>query len=204
MSANPVVVKVGVESATARKVLRGTLWMALVMEMGLFGGVACAQDQAASAPAKTATASPNVGAYGDWFVRAGLTCGSGASSSQVATKPTVQCGAVAGVGSFFDLEAGVMGPQASRSAASGYLSTNFWMPLIPFKRLGSKHGVPLVVGGYTRMFETGHALDYGLAFARPIDRSHSVQFEVRDYWIFANPSQHNVVFRVVWLVGVPD
>jgi len=76
--------------------------------------------------------------------------------------------------------------------------------LIPFKQLGNKYGVPLVVGGYTRMFETGHALDYGVAFAKPIDRSHSIQFEVRDYWAFANPNQHNIVFRVVWLVGLPD
>ncbi|MGB7546683.1 MAG: hypothetical protein WBM14_02960 [Terracidiphilus sp.] len=54
------------------------------------------------------------------------------------------------------------------------------------------------------MFETGHALDYGVAFAKPIDSSHSIQFEVRDYWTFANPSQHNVVCRLVWLVGSPD
>jgi hypothetical protein len=103
-----------------------------------------------------------------------------------------------------DLEVGVMGPQANRSTLSGYLSTNAWIPLIPPKNLSNKHGVPLVVGGYTRMFETGHALDYGLAFARPVDASHSIQFEVRDYWAFANPNQHNVVFRVVWLLGLSD
>jgi hypothetical protein len=66
------------------------------------------------------------------------------------------------------------------------------------------HGVPLIVGGYTRMFETGHALDYGVAFAKTVDSTHSIQFEARDYWAFANPNQHNVVFRVVWLVGLPD
>jgi hypothetical protein len=54
------------------------------------------------------------------------------------------------------------------------------------------------------MFETGHALDYGLAYAHTIDETHSIQFEVRDYWAFSNPNQHNVVFRVVWLVGIPD
>jgi hypothetical protein len=54
------------------------------------------------------------------------------------------------------------------------------------------------------MFETGHAVDYGLGYAHPVDSAHSVQFEVRDYWAFSNPSQHNVVFRVVWLLGLPD
>jgi len=54
------------------------------------------------------------------------------------------------------------------------------------------------------MFETGNALDYGFAFSHSIDCYHSIQFEVRDYWANANPTQHNVVFRVVWLFGYPD
>ncbi len=64
--------------------------------------------------------------------------------------------------------------------------------------------VPLIVGGYTRMFETGHAVNYGIAFAHALDHSDYVQFEVRDYWAFSNPDQHNVVFRVVWLFGIVD
>jgi hypothetical protein len=174
----------------------------LVAGISLLAGITSAQNE--PSPAATPKAAPSdLGAYADWFGRAGLTCGSGASTSQGATQPTVQCGGVFSA-PFFDLEAGVMGPQANRSPISGYMSTNLWAPLIPLKKLGNKYGVPLVVGGYTRMFETGHALDYGVAFAKPIDASHSIQFEVRDYWAFANPNQHNVVFRVVWLVGLPD
>ena len=174
----------------------------MVIGISLLAGIAAAQNQP-DAPAKTATPPTSAGAY-DWFVRAGLTCGAGASNSPAATKPTVQCGGIAGIMPFLDLEAGVMGPQANRSAVSGYLSTNSFFPLIPFKDLGNKYGMPLMVGGYTRMFETGHALDYGVAFAHPIDDAHSIQFEVRDYWAFSNPSQHNIVFRVVWLLGIPD
>jgi hypothetical protein len=133
------------------------------------------------------------------WARAGLTCGGGATTSSVATKPMAQCGGLLGIG-VLDIEAGVMGPQANRSSVSGYLSTNLWLPL-DFK---STRGTPVVVGGYTRMFETGHALDYGLAYARPINDSHFIQFEVRDYWAFANPNQHNVVFRVAWLLGLPN
>jgi hypothetical protein len=171
---------------------------AVVFWISLFIRVAGAQTQPADA-GKVAPPPTGGGAY-DWWARAGLVCGAGASNSPVATKPTVQCGGLFSF-PFFDLEAGVMGPQASQSAVSGYLSTNFWVPLKP---LGDKHGVPLLTGGYTRMFETGHAVDYGIAYAHPIDSAHSVQFEVRDYWAFSNPSQHNVVFRVVWLVGLPD
>lgn len=160
--------------------------------------MACAQTQ--TSPATTHTPdSPGLGAY-EWNDRAGLTCGAGASESSASVKPTVQCGGLFTILPFLDLEAGVTGPQANRSAISGYLSTDVVLPLGP----PIKRGLPLVVGGYTRMFETGNALDYGLAFARPIDSSHSIQFEVRDYWANANPDQHNIVFRVVWLIGLPD
>jgi hypothetical protein len=97
-----------------------------------------------------------------------------------------------------------MGPQASRSAVSGYLSTNAWIPLIPLRDFGKKHGAPVFVGGYTRMFETGHAVDYGFAYDRQIDESHLIQFEARDYWAFSGPSQHNVIFRIAWLLCIPD
>jgi len=179
------------------------LCLASLIGASLFTGHAYAQTQSSS-PTKTTNSPHSLGAYDGWFVRSGATCGAGVSNSSVATKPTVQCGAIAGIMPFFDLETGVMGPQANRSDASVYLSTNAWMPLIPFKQLGNRHGVPLVVGGYTRMFETGNALDYGVAFSKPIDHSHSIQFEVRDYRAFANPNQHNIVFRVVWLVGLSD
>jgi hypothetical protein len=174
---------------------------AFVFGIGLLAGIAGAQTQPAI-PAKAATSPMSGGAY-NWFGRTGLVCGAGASNSSVATKPTVQCGGLFS-GPFFDFETGVMGPQANQSAVSGYLSTNLSIPLIPLQRLGNEHGVPLVMGGYTRMFETGHAVDYGVAYAHPIDSSHSIQFEVRDYWAFSNPSQHNVVFRIAWLVGLPD
>lgn len=160
--------------------------------------IACAQTQS---PAQAKPEPTGAGAY-NWFVRAGLTCGAGASESTAAVEPTVQCGGTAAIMPFLDLEVGVMGPQANRSPVSGYLSTNAVIPLMPPEK--AKQVLPLVVGGYTRMFETGNALDYGLAFAHPLDSSHSLQFEVRDYWANANPAQHNIVFRVVWLVGLPD
>jgi hypothetical protein len=115
----------------------------------------------------------------------------------------VQCGGVLGLG-ILDIEAGVIGPQANRSAVSGYFSTNAWVPLVHLKNMGKTRGVPLFVGGYTRMFETGNAVDYGVAYAHPVDESHAIQFEARDYLAFANPRQHNVVFRVSWLLCIPD
>jgi len=160
--------------------------------------MACAQTQTMPATKPTPD-SAGVGAY-NWFYRAGLTCGADASESSASVKPTVQCGGLFAILPFLDLETGVMGPQANRSPVSGYLSTDLVLPLSH----KTKHGLPLIVGGYTRMFETGNALNYGIAFMRPVDSLHSIQFEVRDYWANANPSQQNIVFRVVWLVALPD
>jgi hypothetical protein len=160
--------------------------------------VACAQTQPLPA-INPAPKSSGIGAY-EWNYRAGLACGAGATESAASVKPTAQCGALFSALPFLDLEAGVMGPQANRSSVSGYLSTDLVLPLSH----KSKQGLSLFVGGYTRMFETGNALDYGLALSRTIDATHSIQFEVRDYWANANPNQHNIVFRVVWLIGLPD
>jgi hypothetical protein len=140
--------------------------------------------------------------YENLALRGGLVCGGGSSISSVATKPTTQCGALIGL-DFLETEVGVMGPQANRSNVSGYLSENIWAPLHP----NSKRGSAVAVGGYTRMFETGHAVDYGIAYLMPTKRINEmryVQFEVRDYFAFANPNQHNVVFRVAWIFGSGD
>jgi len=80
------------------------------------------------------------------------------------------------------------GKPVNRGPVSGYLSSDAVIPLMPPKR--AKQILPLIAGGCKRIFETRNALDYG-------------QPEVGDYWN-ANPAQHNVFSRVVWLVGVPD
>jgi hypothetical protein len=162
--------------------------------------IACAQTQG-SPPVKPPSNPAGLGAF-NFSYRAGLTCGAGASESSAAVNSTVQCGASLTFLPFLNLETGVMGPQANRSPVSGYLSTDLMFPLMPPSKV--KRDLPLFTGGYTRMFETGNALDYGIGFAHSIDSSHSIQFEVRDYWVNANPDQHNIVFRVVWLVGLTD
>jgi hypothetical protein len=138
-------------------------------------------------------------AYSSLF-RAGVMCGTGASASSAGTKPTFGCGVGVNPLAVVYTEIGVMGPQANRSYVTGYLTNDFILPLDRAKI------VPLLFGGYTRMFETGHALDYGVGLALPTrkNKDKSVQMEIRDYLTFANPTQHNVVFRLGWVVGLPD
>jgi len=67
----------------------------------------------------------------------------------------------------------------------------------------------MAIIGYSRLFETGHSLDYGLALALPRHGKHeddgkSLRIELRDYWTFATPTQHNVMIRVGWMVEESD
>jgi putative flippase GtrA len=135
-----------------------------------------------------------------YLYHVGAFCGLGASNSQVSTTPTAGCG----VGFTFVpiplfVEVGLMGPQANRSYVSAYLSVDESIPLAHT----SLTDLPMAIVGYSRLFETGHAFDYGLALATPRpgarkDRSKSLRIELRDYWTFANPNQHNVMLRVGW------
>lgn len=142
-----------------------------------------------------------------YLANVGVLCGVGASTSPASTKPTTGCGA--GI-SLFPLapvffEFGIMAPQANRSYLTGYISLDGRIPLAP---TSSKY-LPQAIIGYSRLFETGHALDYGLALALPRftkkpDDSKSLRIELRDYWTFANPTQHNVMLRVGWMSEVSD
>lgn len=134
-------------------------------------------------------------------------CGLDLGTSEVATVPAASCG----VGFSFPitpmfLEVGVMGPQANRSYVSAYLSAD---AKVPVASSGAGY-TPIVIIGYSRLFETGHALDYGIGLETPRlsrlkrDDSKGLLFELRDYWTFANPPQHNVMLRIGWIVGVPD
>ena len=100
-------------------------------------------------------------------------------------------------------EVGVMGPQAEHSNVSGYLSADFVLPL-DSKSTSEWWGHPLVLAGYTRMFETGHALDYGIGYEHNVSEDRTMQFELRDYYTFANPNQHNIYLRAAWVLGMQD
>ena len=103
------------------------------------------------------------------------------------------------------VEVGIMGPQANRSQISGYVSLDGSIPLL---KPTTKY-LPLLIVGYSRLFETGHALDYGVALALPRfgkqrDDSKSLRIELRDYCTFANPTQHNIMLRVGWMAKEAD
>jgi hypothetical protein len=136
-----------------------------------------------------------------YYFHVGVLCGAGASTSPAATKPSTGCGVgmvLLPVPVF--VEVGVMGPQAGHSNVSAYISID---ESINLAKSTGKY-LPIALVGYSRLFETGNALDYGLALAlprpgKPKDSSSSLRIELRDYCTFANPGQHNVQLRVGWM-----
>jgi len=165
------------------------------------------QQPPASAPEPPAPPAPNSSAPGGsylyhWgiFEGAGVST-SAATGSKPVIDPTGDWGAgltLAPLPVFFEF--GVMSPQANRSYVSGYFSLDGSVPLAP---PGTKYR-PMAIAGYSRLYETGHALDYGLARAlprlgKPRDDSRSLRMELRDYCTFANPTQHNAMQRIGWM-----
>ena len=140
---------------------------------------------------------------------AGFFCGAGATQSS-ATTPLIGCGVGISLFPFTFIEGGgIIDPTKSRGP--GYFSVDGKIPL-------TIHGplyVPNVIVGYTRFAKTAdaksaNALDYGLAFDTP-SLSHEksaeptyLRIELRDYYTFATPNQHNVMLRIGWMIGLHD
>jgi hypothetical protein len=56
--------------------------------------------------------------------------------------------------------------------------------------------------GYTRLFGTGNALNYGGGINLYIkDGTRALRFEVRDYLRFADFNEHSAAFRIGYLFG---
>jgi hypothetical protein len=192
-----------------RSLLAATI-LSTAMSMAQSPAPASSPDAATQAPAPLPQAPmpqpPSKPTYhpnssDSYLARMGFLCGAGASGSPAALKPTVGCGAgftLVPYPIFF--EVGVMGPQANRSYLSSYISLDSSIPLASPK---IKY-LPMAIVGYSRLFETGHALDYGVALGlprlgNPKDPSKSLRIELRDYCTFANPTQHDIMLRIGWM-----
>ncbi len=142
-----------------------------------------------------------------YTARAGFICGSGVTMNTSRELPTAGCGAGMTLVPFpIFIEIGVMAPQANRSNYTGYFSTDWSQPLYYWKKRNSELQGLL---GYSRLFETGHALDYGLSYSFPMpgaskDSTDSMRIELRDYYTFANPNQHNIMLRIGWMKELTD
>jgi hypothetical protein len=86
------------------------------------------------------------------------------------------------------------GPKGNRRTANG---TPFWSDL------GGRL-LPFASAGYTRLFGTGNAINFGGGIDYRLSQTRAIRAEVRDYYSFSSPAQHNVGLRIGLVIYLPD
>jgi hypothetical protein len=64
--------------------------------------------------------------------------------------------------------------------------------------------IPFASTGYTRLFGTGNAVNFGGGFDYRFSQTRAIRVEVLDYYSFSTPAQHNVGLRVGYVVYLWD
>lgn len=64
--------------------------------------------------------------------------------------------------------------------------------------------LPFVTAGYTRLFSVGNAFNFGGGLDYRLDHTTALRFEVRDYDAWKHPGHNYVVFRIGFVVYIPD
>jgi hypothetical protein len=90
-------------------------------------------------------------------------------------------------------EFGYAGSFESVDNGAALVSINILESLILGK---SKRLLVFGTGGYTRLFGTGNAVNFGVGVGFKVSRNYAIHFEVRDYLRLSNQGEHNVAFRI--------
>ncbi|MFZ0213863.1 MAG: hypothetical protein WBE20_00815 [Candidatus Acidiferrales bacterium] len=64
--------------------------------------------------------------------------------------------------------------------------------------------LPFASAGYTRLFGTGNAVNFGGGVDYRLSHADAIRFELRDYYSPSTPSQHNIGLRIGWVIYLPD
>ena len=148
--------------------------------------------------------------------------GAGAATSQQNSRGEFQAGASfdeAPPGSWggFSFEGGYLGPWSRLRAGSAFTSVDY-MAAWAFgpkatgrTRTGQAYWcdrgwrlLPFASAGYTRLFGTGNAVNFGGGFDYRLSNTRAIRAEVRDYYSFETPRQHNVALRVGLVIYLSD
>jgi hypothetical protein len=103
------------------------------------------------------------------------------------------------------MEGGYLAPWARLRAGSALLSFDY-MPSWHFARAGTTEPendwkfLPYASAGYTRLFGTGNAVNFGVGADYRFRKTQAIRVDIRDYYSFASPRQHNVALRIGWVI----
>jgi hypothetical protein len=99
------------------------------------------------------------------------------------------------------IEGGYVGPVNSFAAGSASLSLNY-RGKFKFSDNSDSKVTAFVTGGYTRMFGTGNAINFGGGFDFNIGETTGIRLELRDYRRTGGPAEHNFAVRIAVLKTV--
>jgi len=117
----------------------------------------------------------------------------------------------------FSLEGGYLGPWSRPRTGSAFLSVDY-MAAWSFGPKGSGRTangtpywadrgwklLPFASAGYTRLFGTGNAVNFGGGIDYRLSDTHAIRVEVRDYYSFSTPPQHNIARRIGFVIYLAD
>jgi putative flippase GtrA len=90
-------------------------------------------------------------------------------------------------------ELGLVGPLRGGHPVDGLVSVDAMLA----NKLAHRHAYPFATVGYTRMFATGNAVNFGFGVDFGKDEfKRIIRLEVRDYYLFTGPQQHVVGLRI--------
>lgn len=148
--------------------------------------------------------------------------GAGALASQEHSRGELQAGA-----SFdeappdawggFMFEGGYLGPWTDLKAGSAFMSVDYmaaWNLGQSGKGQTAKgksywkdrgwNFFPFAVAGYTRLFGTGNAANFGGGFDYRFNYKNAIRVEALDYYAPSTPRQHNIALRIGWVIYLRD
>lgn len=103
----------------------------------------------------------------------------------------------------FLLEGGYVAPWNKFSAGSAIFSANYLASFDPSGKSSPKF-LPFVTAGYTRLFGTGNAINFGGGVDFLVGHSTALRVEARDYLRLGGPSEHNVGLRIALVKYIRD
>jgi hypothetical protein len=135
-----------------------------------------------------------------------LFAGAGADFSSGHSRGATQFGASfeeAPPNAYFGMlfEVGYVGPWSSFKSGSAIFSANYVSSWSTDKK---ERFLPFATVGYSRLFGTGNAINFGGGLDYRLSHHHAIRFEVRDYDSLTGPRGHDLGIRVGWVIYIPD
>ena len=140
--------------------------------------------------------------------------GAGTASARGTSLGEIQVGASfdeapPGAWGGFSFEGGYLGPCSELSSGSAFFSADY-MSAWSFGQKGAGHlasgarywadrswkFIPFASAGYTQLFGTGNAVNFGGGIDYRLSNTHAIRTEIRDYYSFSAPAGHNIALRI--------